>query len=136
MHRKIMGCGNAHLDEVNYNKNKKIHLERVLKARLTGDPKLFQTMYDHQFLGQNEYRFRNTINNAKTIQMRNERYDEIERVNRLLYNQMTTRRNRESNNHSPNLDMLGNQITYNRMSERRRQLRQIEEQNHNFLKRL
>ena len=51
--------------------------------------------------------------------MRNERYDEIERANHILYQQMT-RRQRESMNFQPNNDLLSNQITYNRMSERRR----------------
>ena len=111
-------------------------MERVIKARLTGDPTLNKTMYDYQFFGDQDHRFRNTINNAKTIQMQNERYNEIDRVNQILYAQMTFRKPREGYNYSPDLNMLSDQITYNRMNDRRRKLRQIEEQNYNFLKRL
>jgi len=48
MHRQVQGSGNVFVDEHNEYKVKKFHQEKVLRARMQGDLKLSQTMYDPQ----------------------------------------------------------------------------------------
>jgi hypothetical protein len=85
MYRPIIGSGNSKLDEVQLQINRKNHVDKIIRARIQGDHKLSQTMYDQQYFGDPEYK---QINNAKSIQLRNERYQEIQRVNRILYENM------------------------------------------------
>ena len=81
------------MDEIENYKRKKFHMQKVNMARLQGDKKLSQTMYDPDAIvfgtrnmGQSIY----SKNNAKQLQMNHERCQEIERSNRLLLERMMT----------------------------------------------
>ena len=74
------GAGNPIIDERIKQQNMKKHKLRVSQARYKGDPNTKKS-----FLGDSNPRF---INNAKAIQLDEERVDEIERQNHKLFTRM------------------------------------------------
>lgn len=87
----MKGSGNALLDEIETYKRKKIHNERINIARLQGDKRLSQTMYDPDAFVMGTSHMNQSIytkNNAKQLQINHERCQEIERSNKILFERM------------------------------------------------
>ena len=102
MHREIKGTGNQYMDRFEEAVKDQVHKKRVTIARHHGNSELTNSMFDpNVFILGTEYSDKfNSVhkrNHAKTLLLKEQRYSEIERENRILFDKMSSVKNRKLN---------------------------------------
>lgn len=102
MHREIIGTGNQYMDRFEHEVKKMVHKKRVTIARNRGNSEFSATIFDPDVfvLGTSHMESFPTVhrrNQAKTLQLKEERCSEIERENKILFEKMALVQNRELN---------------------------------------
>lgn len=102
MHREILGTGNQYMDRFEHEVKNQVHKKRVTLARNNGDKEFAATIFDPDVfvLGtthMDTFASVHRRNQAKTLQLKEERCSEIERENRILFEKMANVQRRKAN---------------------------------------